>query len=183
MSAPDAAFARALYDAAEKVAQSEDERRQLRETLCGELKLADEVLGQYPHVFYNPSVSSAHIAQLLGVFKDDFSGLGYEFLNLLALRRKLNYFPRIVSRFVKLCEQASGKVRVKLSLPYQPGDKLLEKLRGSLAGLGLYPDSSAALAEFDVTVDKSLVGGFIAECDGMLLDRSLRTKLMHISKG
>jgi F0F1-type ATP synthase delta subunit len=197
MSAPEAAFARALYDAAENYTpagdkdgdkdkvrtRTEEEREALRTALCEELTFAVEILGQYPTVFYNPSVSSRHILRLLSVFEGKFSALGYQFLCLLTLRRRLKYLPRITPRFAALCEKASGKVRVRLSLPYAPSEKLLGRLRESLAVLGLYSKRSVALAEFDVSVDKSLVGGFIAECDGLLLDRSLRTKLMHISKG
>jgi ATP synthase F1 delta subunit len=182
MSAPEVSFARALFDATKELAKTEEERITLLTRLSGELQAAQEVLGQYSTVFYNPSVSSKHIVSLLSVFEGEISGLGYQFLCLLAIRRKMKYLPRIVPRFIKLSQQASGKVRVKLSLPYSPSEKLLLKLRESLAAFGLYSQRSTALAEFDVSVDKSLVGGFIAECDGLLLDHSLRTRLMHISK-
>ncbi|MDR0859122.1 MAG: ATP synthase F1 subunit delta [Oscillospiraceae bacterium] len=184
MSTAETSFADALFLACQlntkgnkKTATGEEYRQVL-----SELKAAEKIIAQFSKVFHNPCISSAKLKSFLEVFEGQLSRVPLEFLYILALKRRLKLLPGICEKFETLLIRETGlngdgELHVKLTFPYEPENALIEKMRESLPKSGLYPESAKPYVKFQVAVDPSLIAGFVAEANGLILDVSLLRKL------
>jgi len=142
------------------------------------LFLLENMFGGQSAFFFNPEVpSSAHTAVLEEVLDGRVDPLTLEFLKLLAQRRLLRALPAIRLYYDDLVRKAAGDITVLLSTPYPPEDGLLAQIKEYLGKSGLYPESQADRAKFEVVIDKGLIGGFRAQYNGFVIDESLKARL------
>ena len=108
--------------------------------------------------------------------------LTLQFILLLLSRNHLKHMPAAIGRFEQICDDYYGKATVRLRVPYELTPGLLERLKLQLVERGLMHGHSAEKVTFQVELDESLIGGFIAECDGVQIDTSLKSALtkLHI---
>jgi F0F1-type ATP synthase delta subunit len=90
------------------------------------------------------------------------------------------YLPGIARRFGVLAREAEGEWRVRLYTPYSLDAPALEGIRLYLAKRGLIEEAPLDKVSFEVIPDKSLLGGFRAECRGRVLDESIKTRLLKM---
>ena len=146
-----------------------------------ELPVVAGLITEHSVYFMNPRVAGREKAALMrDVLNGRADGLVIEFLKLLTQRRHLKHLPEIARQFDKLATEELGKIIVRLRIPYKPGKDMLDKLRDHLAARGLFPVQSKSGVSFDILLDKSLIGGFVAEYGGRLLDASVKTRLSRI---
>jgi len=151
------------------------------ERVAEELPAAGEIVSQYAAFFFDPRITGSKKAELLQeAVGNQADALVSEFLALLARRRHLKYLPGICRQFEKLAEANLGRATVRLRIPYQPGAELQDRLREHLAALGLFSPELKNGVKFEILLDKSLLGGFVAEYGGRSLDASLRTRLNRL---
>ena len=154
------------------------------EKLAKELPAVAPLISRHAVFFFNPRIAGREKAALLReALSGRADGLLVEFLVLLAQRRHLRHLSDIQPEFEKLAAAALGKATVSLRIPYQPGKAMLDKLRAYLAERGLFPPGKKSGVRFEIQLDKSLIGGFIAECGGWSLDASIKTRLVRVEKG
>ena len=117
---------------------------------------------------------------LRDLLTDQVQPLTLEFLLFLLRRRHLAYLPAAADRFRYLCDGYFGIATVLLRLPCELEPEVLARLKLELADLGLIP--GAEKAEYRIKLDKDIIGGFIADCNGMQIDASLRTALAKLNR-
>jgi F-type H+-transporting ATPase subunit delta len=111
--------------------------------------------------------AATEMATRLGV-----SPLTRDFLGLVAARKRADHLAAMAAAFRALDDEAQGRVRVKLrsavALTDAERDELSRRLSRLLAGKKLLIEES---------VDRGLLGGFVAEVGSTILDGSLDTQL------
>lgn len=151
--------------------------------LSQELSELQGPLEENAEFFCNPEVP---VERYEAVLRESLEGrvdsITLDFLLHLARERRLSELPKIIRRFKKVAGEALGRITVELRISHEPDEDLLGKLRAYLADCGLIPRDKAADALFDITVDKSLLGGFMAEYNGRLIDKSLKTRLFELRR-
>ena len=120
---------------------------------------------------------------LRATLRDDFLPLTVEFLLFLLGRQHLKYLPAAAGWFHHLSDRYFDRASVHLRVPFDLDLRLVEQLRSRFVRDGLIPGESADNAEFHIELDQSLIGGFIAECNGKQIDASLRTALNQLYAG
>ena len=96
------------------------------------------------------------------------------FLTLLNTHRRMDLVEDILRDFVLFYQQSMGVRQVQLIAAREPSLHLLDRLRQLLR------QKTGNEVIFDVTVDPSLVGGFIVDMGNNLLDASVRRQLSLI---
>lgn len=168
-------YARALVQAAQECGSLEQVRDALG-PIC-------ESLAQNAVFFSNPVIPAArHVAVLREALEGKADPLTVAFLVMLARRRRLKKLPGIRRHFEHLADALLGRVHVTLRIPFAPDAALLEGLRQNLTARGLIPQDKTEQATLQVIVDKSLIGGFVAEQGGRLLDASVKSRLASLRR-
>lgn len=174
MSGAAADYARALFRAAGV--------QGVLARVAGELTQMEGFLREHAHFFGNPVIPSARQAKvLLHVLEGQADPLTAGFLERLIRDRRLNLLSRICRIYSTMVEAELGDVTVRLRVRYSPSQQILSELREELAKRGLFPKEKRDAAVFDIVIDESVIGGFIAECRGRVIDASLRTRLARLS--
>jgi ATP synthase F1 delta subunit len=110
----------------------------------------------------------------------DFHPLTIEFLLLLLGRHHLKHFPAAAGWYHHLSDRHFGRATVRLRIPFDLDHRLIERLEDRFVSDGLIPAGNAGNVEFHVELDKDLIGGFIADCNGRQIDASLKTALKNL---
>ena len=172
MSSLPVAYAQALFHAALERGTLEKVRAELP---------AIEQLVQENAFFTNPTVpgkqQSAMLAELLSGRIDEVT---LTFLQLMAERRVMRALPVVRIHFEEFYRRENKEIGVMLRVPYQPSAELLDKLKVYLAECGLYAKEQIPRARIAIAIDTELLGGFSAECNGRIVDASLKKRLAHV---
>ena len=128
---------------------------------------------------------------------DKFHPITKRFFCLLASMRRLGDVEQIAAAFDKTACKEMGVIDLRLevyadvpSVDVPSADdsstdgtsELKEKLIQAAGEKGLYDQKNKKNIRLNYKVDKGLLGGFIAECDGLSWDCSLRTRLVDMGK-
>jgi F-type H+-transporting ATPase subunit delta len=93
------------------------------------------------------------------------------FLDLVLQKGREDLLTEILRDFTVIHERANGIRRARLTVVSAPPEKLLESLRK------LVRDTTGDDARIEVTIDTSLIGGFVFDIDDYLLDASVKRQL------
>lgn len=166
-------YAMGLYNAAQHLGCE----REVADGLSDVARLLD-LCGEY---FSSRLVSDYKKAELLGeVLDGHVHPLTLEFMLLMFTRRQIKYLPAAAESFRRLCGASDSAV--SLRVPFELDAALLSRLGRRLAEDGLIPQNRAENVSFDITIDETLLGGFIAAYGGYQLDASLKTALNKITR-
>ena len=99
------------------------------------------------------------------------SGEMDRFLDLVLEKGREDLLPDILRSFILIHERAQGIRRASLTAVRAPSERLLEGLRK------LVKDTTGDDAIIEVTIDPSLLGGFVLDIDDYLLDASVKRQL------
>jgi len=113
---------------------------------------------------------------------EKFHPLTKRFFCLLASMRRLGEIEKIAAAFDKMACNEMGKINLHLEVYDDDSPEIKNKLVQAAGVKGLYDPQNKKNIRLNYKVDKSLLGGFIAECDGLSWDCSLRTRLVDLSK-
>lgn len=105
----------------------------------------------------------------------ELSRLTRDFAVLLAVRGRVDHLPEIVAAYGELVDADLGRVRarVRAAVPLTAGER--DALAARLAaGLG------AAQVVLEEAVDRTLLGGFVAQVGSVVLDGSLDGQLARV---
>ena len=173
MSAAERAYAQALFETAAA--------KNKLAVVSEELELLEPLIRTHRNFFFNPGLPSEHQVRVLHDCLDGQADrLTTLFLTLLCARRRLKLLPRVRKQFDMLCAEALERRTVLLRIPYEPDETLLARLRDALGDLGLYSPAHKDMVSFETVIDGGLLGGFVAEYRGRILDASVRTQLAKL---
>ncbi len=98
------------------------------------------------------------------------------FLNILLDKDRFVYLGSILDSYRQILDEASGRVRASV-ISASPLEKAqIERIAVTLSKV------VNKEVELDVTVDPSLIGGLIAEVEGMMYDGSVKTQISRLKQ-
>lgn len=98
------------------------------------------------------------------------------FYELLVEHRRADYMVFIANSYITLYRADKNIMNSKLTVPVSVSDSICEKLKKFVE------KESNCLVDFDIQVDKEIMGGFILEYGTYRLDASLRTQLAKLHR-
>jgi F-type H+-transporting ATPase subunit delta len=164
-------YAKALFSLARDAGSVEATGREL-----GRLVEAMEQVPALRDVLVRPLYPAAErraalrgVAERLGL-----STLLLHFCSFLIDQRRTGDLDGIHAHYLRLAEEAAGRVRgeVVAAAPLDGGQ--LERLRGALA------QRTGRIVDLEVKVDPALLGGVVARVGDLVFDGSLRTQLAQL---
>jgi len=165
-------YAKALFELARE--------REATDAVAEDLTAAGEVLAQEPALaasLARPWIPAAakRAAAVELASRLDLSPLSRDFLALLAANGRADHLAAVLAAYRVLADEAARRVRARV----RTAAALDEEQRGALARrLGATLGGREVVLE-DV-VDGGLLGGFVAEVAGVLIDGSLDGQLARI---
>ena len=134
-------------------------------------------------VFYSPVFSvREQLATVDYVLGDNFHPLVKRFFCLLAAMRRLGGIEKIANTFALLAHKEMKRIDLFIKVYDEIDPEMVPELTEAVCKKGLFDPSFLADISPHISVDKNLLGGFIAECEGISWDCSLRTRLNDASK-
>ncbi|MCC0805452.1 F0F1 ATP synthase subunit delta [Methylobacterium sp. W2] len=106
--------------------------------------------------------------------KAGITGLGANFIRLVAANRRLFVLPDMIRSFNRLVAASKGIVRAEVTVAERPSDAVIEEIKASLR------DVARSEIDLDLRVDPALIGGLVVKIGSRMVDASLRTKLNGI---
>jgi len=152
----------------------------LENSVGKDLELISEVMQNNPGfqlVFEHPSVPAEEKkAFLVTHFKKHVNDLTMRLLELLNDKRRLALLPQVATKYHALLNERNHIVTAKLVCSDQLGDKSLADIKARLT------EHLGKKLELDVSVDSSLIGGFLLKLGDQVIDGSLKGRLRAIEK-
>jgi len=93
-------------------------------------------------------------------------------------KNRENILPEIIDRVIAMYKEMKGITMVRLISASEMNEQALARIDEKLKKAGLV----ANVAEFELEVDPSLIGGFVIEIDDKLYDASVAGKMKKLSK-
>jgi F-type H+-transporting ATPase subunit delta len=144
---------------------------------AGWLRTASEVVGseEFGKLAHSPGVSAAQLLELVaGIAGDGLDAHGRAFLGVLGENQRIGYLPEISASFDELRADAENVVEVEIVSAAPLDDRQKERLAGALRGR-LRRD-----VRLSCSVDPSLIGGAVVRSGDLLIDGSLKGKLVRL---
>ena len=170
-------YAKALFD----LAQSEGKLGEW----SAALGVAAAVVGDADaaRALANPGFDDAARAGLVGSVASAVkggellvNGHGKNLLQVLAENDRLTALPEIAAQFDALKAEAENKVKVTVTSATPVDDGIAAEIKKSLE------KRIGRTVELSLAVDASLIGGAIIQADDMVIDGSVRTRLMRLTE-
>ncbi len=98
------------------------------------------------------------------------------FLDLLLEKDRFSYLGDIYKAYIEIMDEASGKVRAKIVTAIEIDNREVEEISEALSRVIKKKVSP------EVSVDPSLIGGIVAEVQGMVYDGSIKKQLEKIKQ-
>jgi F-type H+-transporting ATPase subunit delta len=115
-------------------------------------------------------------AFLVSLFSKKINELTLRLLELLNDKRRLDLIPQIATKYHSLLNERKQIVTANLVCADQLGDKALADIKARLA------EHLGKKLDLEVTVDRSLIGGFQLKLGDQVIDGSIKSKLRAIEK-
>lgn len=98
------------------------------------------------------------------------------FLNILLDKDRFVYLGSILDSYRQIIDEASGRVRASVTSASALEKDQLDRLVGTLSKI------VKKEVDLDVTIDPALIGGVIAEVEGMVYDGSVKTQISRLKQ-
>jgi len=164
-------YAKALFSLARDEGRGDDVRAEL-DRLVEAMRLVPalrEVVVQPLYPAAERRAAMRAVGERLG-----FSPLLQKFCAFLIDQRRSRDLEQIHDEYVRLAEEAAGRVRGEVLAAAPLSDAQLDRLRSALAR------RTGQQVELSVQVDPSLLGGAVARIGDLIFDGSLRTQLAQL---
>jgi len=109
--------------------------------------------------------------------KTSFSDIVKNFLRLLLEKRRMAFVPEIATYYSRLTDEMSGVAKVQVISARSLNKGSLDKLRVALKKIVSNKD-----IEFDLSVDKSIIGGVIVKIGDLVIDGSVTAQLRGLKE-
>ena len=121
---------------------------------------------------FTADVQTRALAAVLA--KTDIGGLAAQFLQAVALNRRLFAVSDMIAAFRSLVARHKGEVTAEVTLAEAPTEQHLAAIKDALNSI------TKKDVQVDVKVDPSIIGGLIVKLGSRMVDSTLRTKLNSI---
>lgn len=127
-------------------------------------------------LFKHPAISAPQRMQLLQEVNKDLDKLSGRMLELLVERRKIELLPTILEEFYELLRERHNRVTAQLICAEQISEQETESIKTRLE------KKLGKVVELTVSIDKSLIGGYVLKVGDQVIDGSLKGRLQSIEK-
>jgi F-type H+-transporting ATPase subunit delta len=163
-------YAQSLFEIAE-------EANTLTET-AKELTEISIVMSGFPELkrlLTLPTVTAVEKQQIIhSIFGGRVSEIAENFLMVLALKRRVGYFDKIIAEYSKRYNNASGLIDADVKTSVELTDAQKQALEARLSA------KYNKKIKLHCTVDPALMGGMVVNVNGRTFDGSVKTKLEEI---
>lgn len=166
-------YARALYD----LAQEEGKEKQFLSELESIVELvasSEELKGILESPLYDIILKKRIIAEVAS--KISLSAYMLNFLNILLDKDRFSVLGEIVDAYSRILDEISGRVKARITCAASLDENQLKQVAQTLAKL------MKKEVDLDVCVEPSLIGGMIAEVEGMIYDGSVKTQISKLKQ-
>jgi F-type H+-transporting ATPase subunit delta len=166
-------YAEAIFEIASKT-------EGLPEKMADELDAVNRVIKDAPDlhlIFGHPSIASEKKKVLLSsLFSKKVDELTFRLLELLTERRRLRLLPQIEQQFKLRLNAKKQIITAKLIGSDPLSDSDIANVKARLT------EHLGKRLELEMSVDKSIIGGFVLRLGDQVIDGSLKGKLRAIEK-
>src|SRR5215207_9087611 len=157
-------YASALFDLAR------DENAM--DSVGGELERFDALVRESPdlqRLLRSPAFTADEQKNAIGAILDraGISGLGANFIRLVAAKRRLFALPDMIRAYRQLVADAKGIVRAQVTVAERPSDRVVDDIRSALR------DVAKAEVDVETRIDPTLIGGLVVKIGSRMVDSSL----------
>lgn len=168
-----APYARALYDF------SVDQN--LMHQITADFQNLEIFLTQTPDLvnyFNNPVIGNSQKAELLEkTLKSQVNHETFKFLNVLVSRDRISLLPAIIASYLNLVYRAASITMIEVTTAFAftnlQKNTLIQKLKEL---------TKAREIRLVITVDSSLIGGFLIKTNSKVIDFSVKNQLQELAK-
>lgn len=166
-------YARALYDLGREEG--------MQDTFLGDMEAVVSVLvssNEFRGIMESPLYDIVLKKRILGqvVSEAKLSKYTENFLNILLEKDRFVYVESILDAYRHILDEVSGKVRAAVVSAAELDKDQIGRISEALKKV-VKKD-----VDLDVSVDPSLIGGLIAEVEGMIYDGSVRTQIARLKQ-
>jgi F-type H+-transporting ATPase subunit delta len=165
-------YAKALYD----LANAENSAKAVYEHSYAVSQILESSSELY-HILHNPVVFPSEKEKIIkNILKDNVHPLLNSFIALMVKKRRESYIVHALLVYRKIYRQNAGLVRVVVETPSELG----ENTKNSI--LAFVKNKFNKTPELEVRQKPDLIGGFIVEVEGLLIDLSVSGQLAKVKK-
>jgi len=148
-----------------------------------EMEFLSREFAQCADSFYSPVFSiREQLSTVDYVMGENFHPLTKRFFYLLASMRRLGGVVKITDIFITLAHKEMMQIDLYLTVFEEITSETAAKIVRAAGEKGLYDLRYREKLNLHISQDKRLLGGFIAECEGISWDCSLLRRLSDVSK-
>jgi F-type H+-transporting ATPase subunit delta len=166
-------YARALYDLGREEGLQDTFLKDM-EAIMDILGASDELRTLMESPLYDITLKKRILGQIGGQIK--ISKYTENFFNILLEKDRFVYLESILENYRQILDEASGRVRVTVVSAMDLDQAQVERISG------VFKQVVKKEVDLDVSVDPSLIGGLIAEVEGMVYDGSVKTQIARLKQ-
>jgi F-type H+-transporting ATPase subunit delta len=166
-------YARALYDLGREEGLDEKFLKDM-EAVVSILEVSDEFRSIMESPLYDIILKKRVLKDVIS--KITLTNFMENFLNILLDKDRFVYLESILDSYREILNEASGRVRATVTSASQLEKDQVERIAGTLSAV------VKKEVDLDVTIDPSLIGGLIAEVEGMVYDGSVKTQISRLKQ-
>lgn len=132
---------------------------------------------QLKRVMHNPVIKPEQKWNILKeIFGNTISRRFQDFLELIVMNNRADLLGEVLLLFLKLKDDREGIAKVQLSVQFIPDADQTERIRGNIEKL------INRKVILDIKVDNTILGGFVARFEDIIIDASLHHQLEKLKK-
>jgi F-type H+-transporting ATPase subunit delta len=166
-------YAKALYDLGREEGL-QDKFLGDMEALVSVLDSSEEFRALMESPLYDITLKKRILGQVITQAK--LTKYTENFFNILLEKDRFEYLASILDAYRQILDEASGRVRAAVTSAMELDKEEIERISGALKKV-VKKD-----VDLDVSVDPSLIGGLIAEVEGMVYDGSVKTQISRLKQ-
>jgi F-type H+-transporting ATPase subunit delta len=166
-------YARALYDLG-KEEGLQDKFLEDMEAIVSILEESDEFRAIMESPLYDILLKRRIMGELIKQIK--LTKYMENFLGILLDKDRFVYLKSILDSYRQTVDEASGRVRATVTSAMELDKTQLERIAGTLKQI------VKKEVDLDISIDPALIGGLIAEVEGMIYDGSVKTQIVRLKQ-
>jgi F-type H+-transporting ATPase subunit delta len=166
-------YARALYDLGREEGLGDKFLKDM-ETMVSIVEASEDFRSVMESPLYDIVLKRRVLKDVIS--KDAMTKYTESFLNILLDKDRFMYLGAILDSYRQVLDEASGRVRASVTSASPLEKAQVDRIAGTLSTI------VKKAVDLDVTVDPSLIGGLIAEVEGMVYDGSVKTQISRLKQ-
>ncbi len=166
-------YARALYELGREEGLQEKFLSDM-ENIVAIIRDSDEFRSTMESPLYDILLKKRILGEL--VTKINLTNYTANFLNILLEKDRFVYVESILDSYRETVNEASGRVRASVTSAMELDKEQIARISNTLKQI------VKKEVDLDVSIDPALIGGLIAEVEGMVYDGSVKTQISRLKQ-